>query len=69
MYLEEGVTSVRIICELLIKKHSLPNERYITNKPKIYPYVCVFLENLIIKEKARLLEVKGHNDRLYELIS
>lgn len=68
MYLDEDVSSVRIICELLIRKHSIPNERYITNKPKIYPYVCLFLESLVIKENVRLIETKGHDDRIYELI-
>ncbi|MBB6451780.1 hypothetical protein HNQ94_000201 [Salirhabdus euzebyi] len=45
-YLREGVTSARLMCELLIKDNKAPNKRYSTAKPKIYPYVCLFLKSL-----------------------
>jgi hypothetical protein len=39
------VSSTRIICELLIKNQLVSKKRYITEKPKIYPTVCLFSKN------------------------
>ncbi|MGW6302624.1 DUF3895 domain-containing protein [Peribacillus butanolivorans] len=38
----KSIDSTRVICEILIKKHNAPVNRYNTNKPKIYPQA--FLE-------------------------
>ncbi|WLD91921.1 DUF3895 domain-containing protein [Alkalihalobacillus sp. AL-G] len=64
-YLDEGVESARLICELLIKNQNAPRERYISNKPRIYYSVCLFLDNLIISEQ---LELHSHDtiDRIYK---
>ncbi|MEH7273673.1 DUF3895 domain-containing protein [Neobacillus vireti] len=62
----ETVSSVRIICELLIKNHIVADQRYITGKPKIYPMVCVYLEDLINQNVVYLEEVNGTDDRKYK---
>lgn len=62
----ETVSSVRIICELLIKNQIIADQRYITGKPKIYPMVCVYLENLVNQNVISLEEVNGTDDRKYK---
>jgi hypothetical protein len=59
------VSSARVICELLIKNHIVANQRYITGKPKIYPYVCFFLEGLVSQGELYLEDTNGHEDRFY----
>ncbi|MGG0878020.1 DUF3895 domain-containing protein [Bacillus inaquosorum] len=41
-----GVKSPRVICEMLIEDKIAPSNRYSTGKPKIFPNVCVFLEEI-----------------------
>ncbi|MCY9397649.1 DUF3895 domain-containing protein [Bacillus inaquosorum] len=41
-----GVKSPRVICEMLIEDQIAPSNRYSTGKPKIFPNVCVFLEEI-----------------------
>ncbi|MGG3102036.1 DUF3895 domain-containing protein [Bacillus velezensis] len=41
-----GVKSPRVICEMLIEQHVVPENRYSTGKPKIFPLICVFLEDI-----------------------
>lgn len=60
------VSSTRVICELLIKNNIVANHRYITGKPKIYPYVSFFLEGLLSQEKLYLEDKNGHEDRFYK---
>jgi hypothetical protein len=60
------VSSTRVICELLIKNHIVANQRYITGKPKIYPYVCFFLEGLVSQGELYLEDTNGHEDRFYK---
>ncbi|MCH6268809.1 DUF3895 domain-containing protein [Neobacillus citreus] len=62
----ETVSSVRIICELLIKHHIVAGQRYITGKPKIYPIVCLYLESLVNENVIYLEEVNGTDDRKYK---
>jgi len=63
----ETVSSVRIICELLIKNNIVADQRYITGKPKIYPIICMFLDGLIYQNVVTLEEVNGTDDRKYKL--
>ncbi|MBU8915113.1 DUF3895 domain-containing protein [Bacillus sp. FJAT-29953] len=66
LYYLETVSSVRIICELLIKHHIVADQRYITGKPKIYPVVCLYLEGLVDQNVIYLEEVNGTDDRKYK---
>lgn len=45
MYLKFGFT-VNEICAQLIEEHQAPTETYTTGKPKIYPYVMMYLDKL-----------------------
>lgn len=68
-YLNEGVTSSRVICELLIKNNNAPVERYTySERPKIYVSVCFFLDLLVSKEKALHIGSLNLDDRYYKLI-
>ncbi|SEM73656.1 Protein of unknown function [Mesobacillus persicus] len=67
-YLDEGVTSARIISELLIKHHGASNKRYITGKPRIYVEVCQYLEGLVDDGKLSLEEVVEKVDRSYKIV-
>jgi hypothetical protein len=60
------VSSTRVICELLIKNHIVANHRYLTGKPKIYPYVCFFLEGLVSQGELYLEDTNGYEDRFYK---
>jgi hypothetical protein len=66
LYYLETVSSVRIICELLIKYQIVANQRYITGKPRIYPRVCVYLEGLVSQNVIELEEINGTDDRKYK---
>lgn len=64
----DTVSSARIICELLIKNHGVSNERYITGKPKIYPFVCMYLDSLVLEGILRIKEIQSQIDRYYQKI-
>lgn len=63
--LKSGISSVRIICELLIKKHNAPPERFLTGKPKFYPYVCLHFEAFVKQGILRVEANKDMQDRQY----
>jgi hypothetical protein len=44
--LNAGEESVRAICEKLIEEGLIPDERFLTGKPKFYPDICLFLNSL-----------------------
>ncbi|MBU9713862.1 DUF3895 domain-containing protein [Evansella tamaricis] len=67
-YLKEGVTSARVITELLIKNNGAPRERYTTRKPKLYVAVCFYLDLLVSKAKAKHIGVLELEDRYYTYI-
>jgi hypothetical protein len=64
-YLNRGAESARIICELLIKNQGLPNKRYQSGKPKLYPAVCHYLDTLLSKQEIQLKSY-SHEDRIYQ---
>ncbi|MCK6259555.1 DUF3895 domain-containing protein [Fictibacillus sp. KIGAM418] len=66
-YLEKGITSTRILCELLIKEHHAPKDRYISGKPKIYSEVCFYLESLCSLGEVKFISKKDQEDRLYSM--
>lgn len=66
--LKTGTSSVRIICELLIKKYNASPERYVTGKPLIYPTVCLHFEALVKEGILRVEASKDMQDRQYFLI-
>jgi hypothetical protein len=66
-YLKEGIGSARVICELLIKKDYTQNERYHTEKPKIYLSVCKYLDQLTLEEACEVVSAT-QIDRVYRLI-
>jgi len=65
-YLQRGIRSARTICELLIREHAAPDGRFLTEKPKIYYPVCLFIE-----EAHPGIEVTdlGRVDRHYTIAS
>ena len=65
--LQIGIQSSRDICERLIDSHNAPKERYSTEKPKIYPYVCLYLDNLVDTGELQLVSVE-HEDRIYKIL-
>jgi Protein of unknown function (DUF3895) len=65
-FLDQGISSARVICELLIKEHGASRERYSTSKPKIYPSVCMHLETLVKQGNLGLLRTKNTEDRYYK---
>ncbi|MBU9722408.1 MULTISPECIES: DUF3895 domain-containing protein [Bacillaceae] len=67
-YLEEGVTSARILSELLIKNEGAPGERYTSRKPKIYVGVCFYLDLLVSRGQAKHIGKLELDDRYYKLV-
>lgn len=65
-YLQEGVRSTRIICELLIKKHQASKKRYTSQKPKIYASVCFYLDYLVQQGEVVFIGTDNLDDRYYE---
>ncbi|WP_409342020.1 DUF3895 domain-containing protein [Paenibacillus sp. MBLB4367] len=66
-YLQEGVQSARIICELLIRNEGAPDGRYLTQKPVIYSAVCRLIDGQVASGAYKLASKDG-NDRVYERI-
>ncbi|MBW8348806.1 DUF3895 domain-containing protein [Bacillus sp. IITD106] len=64
-FLESGVSSTRILCELLIKHGYASVERYLTGKPKIYGPVCLYLESLTARDVVKRGQILGKDDRYY----
>ena len=64
--LREGTESVRVICELMIKRGLAREERYSTAKPAVYPLVCLFLEGLRAQDEVQLVKTVGRDDRWYQ---
>ncbi|MCC3374013.1 hypothetical protein [Cohnella sp. REN36] len=62
-YLNRGIKSARIICELLIKEHGAPNARYITGKPHLFVPLCKHIENHHSDYNMKPL---GADDRSYQ---
>jgi Protein of unknown function (DUF3895) len=69
IFLLKGISSARVICELLIKEKGAARERYITGKPKIYTAVCLHLDSLVKNGDIELLHTKYTEDRFYRIIS
>ncbi|MGE6618378.1 DUF3895 domain-containing protein [Bacillus mycoides] len=65
-YLQKGVTSAWVLCELLVKEHNAPKDRYATRKPKMYVPVCMYLDELVKQGAIRLVEKEGKLDRMYQ---
>lgn len=63
-YLKTGVKSARIMCELLIKNGLTADQRYITEKPKVYVPVCWYIEST---GNYKVISA-DQNDRTYESI-
>ncbi|UIJ70007.1 DUF3895 domain-containing protein (plasmid) [Bacillus cereus] len=65
-YLQKGVSSAWVLCELLVKEHNAPKGRYATRKPKMYVPVCMYLDELVKRGTIRLVEIDGKLDRVYQ---
>ena len=65
--LENGISSTRVMCEILIKEYSAPKNRYTTGKPQIYTLVAPFLDSLVEQDGLVLKEITGKEDRVYLL--
>nr|WP_202113150.1 DUF3895 domain-containing protein [Paenibacillus sp. MMS18-CY102] len=60
-YLQSGMKSARVICELLITEHGASDLRFLTGKPRLYLSVCSFIESLDGVQP----EYVGQEDRCY----
>ncbi|SDZ63346.1 Protein of unknown function [Evansella caseinilytica] len=65
-YINEGVTSARIVCELLIKNEQAPAARYASQCPKIYVPVCFFLDSLVRAGALTYTGSRNVADRYYK---
>lgn len=63
-----GISSARIICELLIKDYHVSKERFITGKPKIYVDIIPYLEQYVLSGNLLVSAAKDMSDREYFLI-
>ncbi|MGG3471538.1 DUF3895 domain-containing protein [Neobacillus pocheonensis] len=66
-YLQSGIQSARIICEMMIKDGYAREIRFVTNKPKFYVEVCWFIESFIPSGQCKLLSA-DRSDRTYQWI-
>lgn len=63
-YLQSGIRSARIICEKLIQDKRVTEDRFLTDKPRIYLDVCFYIDDLVLNGYCKLLE-QNHEDRKY----
>jgi hypothetical protein len=66
-FLMTGITSVREICETLIKDEVISIDRFSTNKPKDHIPVCTILDRLVLENKVIFVEDKDKKDRFYKI--
>lgn len=59
--LKLGFDNARLICEKLIRDQLIKSERYITGKPAIYPYVCLYLDFLVSVGELQFVSGDIHN--------
>ena len=67
-YIQQGMESALMICELLIKEGKVQDKRYSTKKPKIYYAVCTYLDSFVASGSMSV-EPIGREDRIYRLKS
>lgn len=68
-HLQCGVSSARVICELLIKSQSVSDVRFITSKPHIYVPVCQYIDQRVAAGHCECLESDiDFKDRKYRWI-
>lgn len=63
-----GISSARIICELLIKDYQVSKERFMTGKPKIYVDIIPYLDQFVRSGNLRVSAAEDMSDRDYFLI-
>jgi hypothetical protein len=63
--LDDGIESTRVMCELMIQNCVTHESRYVTGKPRIYPWVCIFLDDLCSRSLLQCVR-KSVGDRLYQ---
>ncbi|HDR7951116.1 TPA: DUF3895 domain-containing protein [Bacillus toyonensis] len=59
--------SVLELCERLIRSGKIPDERFTTNKPKVYGQVCLILEGFVKEGKLIFIKDDEKRDRVYKL--
>ncbi|MDV6039709.1 DUF3895 domain-containing protein [Bacillus sp. SM-B1] len=55
------------LCEQLIRAGKISDERFTTNKPKVYGQVCLLLEGFVKEEKLIFVKSDEKRDRVYKL--
>ncbi|MDQ0483242.1 DUF3895 domain-containing protein [Guptibacillus hwajinpoensis] len=65
-YIQSGIESTIMMCELLIKEEKTTNNRYSTGKPKIYFAVSTYLDSFV-QMGEMTVEPLGQEDRIYRL--
>lgn len=66
-YLQSGVQSVRVMCELLIKHKHISAKRFMTGKPDIYGYVCIYIEEELVQNGVCRFIEGNMQDRQYAM--
>ncbi|MES5893476.1 MULTISPECIES: DUF3895 domain-containing protein [Bacillus cereus group] len=55
------------LCEQLIRAGKIPDERFTTNKPKVYGKVCLILEGFVAEGKLTFIKSDEKRDRVYKV--
>jgi hypothetical protein len=66
---EHQTLSAKEVTIHLIRHHGAPSDTFIGGRPKMYPLVCMFLDELAAKGILRLKEKVGMEDRIYSVIN
>ncbi|PFM97461.1 MULTISPECIES: DUF3895 domain-containing protein [Bacillus cereus group] len=55
------------LCEKLILSGKIPDERFTTDKPKVYGQVCLILEGFVTEGKLAFIKNDEKRDRVYKM--
>ncbi|PGM87291.1 DUF3895 domain-containing protein [Bacillus cereus] len=55
------------LCEQLIRSGKIPDERFSTNKPKVYGKICLILEGFVTEGKLTFIKSDEKRDRVYKM--
>ena len=65
----KGISSARVICEILLKDYQVSKERFLTGKPKIYVDIIPYLDGFVQSGELRVDKYEDMADREYFVVN
>lgn len=63
-----GISSARVICEILLRDYQISKERFLTGKPKVYVDIIPYLDSFVRAGELRVTAYEDMADREYFVV-